>query len=146
MAVASAASAIARPPPPSSRAMAAARITTTAWTAPATNRNGHRWAPATAVTALANAVVFALGTFAEGGMATGRQVVQLVAVEPVAPAQRRVEHEDGGGDDEGHRQVGPGRDRRPDGRSPRLHARDHARRAPRSPPVGVGARRVDLGG
>ena len=66
----------------------------------------------------------------QGGMATSRQVVELVAVEPVAPAQRRVEHHDGGSDDQRRRLVGPGRDPRPEGRSPRLHARDHARGAP----------------
>jgi hypothetical protein len=69
----------------------------------------------------------------EGGMATGRQVVELVAVEPVAPAQCGVEHQDAGSDHQGRRQVGPGRDRRPEARSPRLHARDHARGARWSP-------------
>jgi hypothetical protein len=53
VAVASADNAIARPPPPNSRATTAARTTIVAWTAPAINRNGHRWLPATAVIALA---------------------------------------------------------------------------------------------
>jgi hypothetical protein len=74
---------------------------------------------------------------AQDEMATGRQVVQLVTVEPVAPAQPGVEQEDSGSDAERDGQVRPGHRPCTDAHSPGLHLSDHAR--------GAALRRLELG-